>query len=76
MLKEFLLWPQKIKDGFDLTDDFSISVWINGPEDAQAENYCNVLTGETVPVYRQAGGTRLNASDLFHCFPIALLINE
>jgi len=50
--------------------------WIHGPEDAQAESYRNVLTGETVPVHRHADGTRLKASELFHCFPIALLINE
>ena len=50
--------------------------WIEGPEGAQTQSYRNVLTGETVPAFQHMGKTRLNANDLFKCFPIALLTND
>jgi len=50
--------------------------WVEGPADAQARSYYNVLTGETVTAHQHLDGTRLKAADLFNTFPIALLIND
>ncbi|MGB7931743.1 MAG: malto-oligosyltrehalose synthase [Gammaproteobacteria bacterium] len=50
--------------------------WIEGPEGMQARSYRNVLTGETVPTLQYENGYRLKATDLFNCFPVALLTND
>ncbi|MGB7933952.1 MAG: hypothetical protein WCH04_17345, partial [Gammaproteobacteria bacterium] len=50
--------------------------WVEGPEGVQARSYRNVLTGETVPTFQYENGYRLKATDLFNCFPVALLIND
>lgn len=40
------------------------------------EPYFNVLTGETVETLRDTGEIRLNATDLFQSFPLALLTSK
>ena len=50
--------------------------WLEAPEGVQARSYRNALTGETVPMLPCENGYRLKATDLFNCFPVALLTND
>jgi (1->4)-alpha-D-glucan 1-alpha-D-glucosylmutase len=50
--------------------------WIRCPCSFRAGGFRNILSRESVRVYRHGDGARIRAEDLFRCFPVALLTKD